>query len=309
MRKQVAHEFIMKGHSTSYVLHICGLSPSQYYQSNVVSLKPKGRPPTQFTTTKDGGRVANTQVIEEIKALLAQDYVDYGYQKTTQYLCDVLGYRINRKKVYRLMKSEGLILGRGFTVRSPRTFVRELLPKPTEPFSHIQFDIKYVHIQGIGRNAMLLTAIDAFSRYNIAQILEMSIKQDEVIALFEHIVSQFPLAKNVTVRSDNGSQFTAQKTRKKLEELAIKHEFTLPATPEQNAYIESYHSVVERAVCRRYEFENLKQAQEHFYKFREFYNNQRLHSGINMQAPVQVLANKGFTIDQKGICHYIKACA
>lgn len=44
----------------------------------------------------------------------------------------------------------------------------------------------------------------------------------------------------------------------------IFHEFTKPATPEQNGYIESFHSSVEKLVCARYEFDCLAEAQEVF---------------------------------------------
>ena len=39
--------------------------------------------------------------------------------------------------------------------------------------------------------------------------------------------------------------------------LLVDQEFTRPATNEQNAHIEAYHSIVERAVCQRMYLENI----------------------------------------------------
>ena len=36
-------------------------------------------------------------------------------------------------------------------------------------------------------------------------------------------------------------------------------EFTKPATPEQNAHVKSYHSIIESVICQKYDFETLKE--------------------------------------------------
>ena len=70
-------------------------------------------------------------------------------------------------------------------------------------------------------------------------------------------------------------------------------EFTLPATPEQNAHIEAYHSILERAICRKFELDDLKDAQEVWNRWIRFYNFDRIHSGLNYLAPQEYLKDKG----------------
>ncbi|WP_416233530.1 integrase core domain-containing protein [Arcicella sp. LKC2W] len=70
-----------------------------------------------------------------------------------------------------------------------------------------------------------------------------------------------------------------------------------PATPEQNAHIESYHSIMESVVCKRYEFDDLKDAILTMNQFREFYNFKRIHSGVKYKSPYRFLLNRG--IDMK----------
>ena len=100
----------------------------------------------------------------------------------------------------------------------------------------------------------------------------------------------------MTVRSDNGSQFVAQLLRNQLIEMKINQEFTKPATPEQNAHIESYHSIVERTICQKYQFGSLSEANETFDRFQKFYNHERVHSEIGYTSPMKYLQAKGFMI-------------
>ena len=81
-----------------------------------------------------------------------------------------------------------------------------------------------------------------------------------MVALFDGIFEQYELPERFCVRNDNGSQFVAETVQKYFQVRKVIQEFTKPATPEQNAHIESYHSVMERAVCKRHEFDSLTQA-------------------------------------------------
>jgi len=73
-------------------------------------------------------------------------------------------------------------------------------------------------------------------------------------------------------------------------------EFTKPATPQQNSHIESYHSIMESAVCQRFQFKDLKDAKQTMNQFREFYNFERIHGGIGFQSPAECLESKGLNM-------------
>jgi len=53
-----------------------------------------------------------------------------------------------------------------------------------------------------------------------------------------------------------------------------------PATPKEDAHIESFNSILEREVIRRFEFESFEEAESTISRYVDFYNNGRLHSGI-----------------------------
>jgi transposase InsO family protein len=83
-------------------------------------------------------------------------------------------------------------------------------------------------------------------------------------------------------------------------------EFTKPATPEQNAHIESYHSIAERVICQKYQFDDLKEFQKTMERFKYFYNFKRIHSGVGYKSPYKYLLEKGIDMNddpsQKSVC-------
>ena len=110
------------------------------------------------------------------------------------------------------------MLGRPKKNGSGKTWVKELLPVTEKPFDYLEFDIKYIRVDGTGRNAMLLTVVDVLSRYNMGHLLQYSIKKEVVVELFKDIFSRFAFPTRITVRSDNGSQFIAERTHRECPE-------------------------------------------------------------------------------------------
>lgn len=62
-------------------------------------------------------------------------------------------------------------------------------------------------------------------------------------------------SRGVTIRNDNGSQFIADSVKEYLRSAEANQEFTHIATSEENSYIEAFHSIVQREVIERFEFD------------------------------------------------------
>lgn len=67
--------------------------------------------------------VENSLVVDQIRVILSQDYCVYGYQVMTKELKE-MGYEINKKKVYRLMKESHLLWGKRIQVQGKRKWVK-----------------------------------------------------------------------------------------------------------------------------------------------------------------------------------------
>ena len=294
----IATTYIQQGHCTRKVLSVLGLSASSYYhQATTVSgKKTKGKKPSKTTFTHQGLEVDNMILVSDIKTLLAQEFVDYGYLKVYHHLKQT--YAVNHKKVYRLMKYNKLLFATKQVKIGTKQWVKELVPQPDVAFSYWEFDIKFMYVNGLGSYIPLLSVIDVKTRWLLGHLCQQSIKKEDVKILMETLIATYTIPQKITVRCDNGSQFESNLIRNYFNGIGVVQEFTKPATPEQNAHIESYHSILERVICRQYLFETAADQLTTLNRWSLFYNYQRIHSGTDYQSPYKALLKKGIDVDK-----------
>jgi transposase InsO family protein len=261
----------------------------------------RGLRPSTHTSKKEGIVLSNELVVEDIKKALGREFCCYGYHNITDDLRD-LDYIINHKKVYRLMNEHNLLLGKVIRTSGKRTFVKHRRIEAQYPMEYLCLDIKYVWVEGEKKNYYLLTILDVYTRKAIRQVFQRSIRKIDIIRLFRSIDSQYGI-KGVTVRNDNGSQFIKQYLRS----AQAKQEFTHIATPQENAYIEAFHSIIDREVIQRFEFSSYYEAKLTFEAHLLWYNTIRKHGQINRMPPqrkwdlyVASLENKTTNLAQWG---------
>jgi putative transposase len=285
-------EFISLGNPVIKVLKHCFLPKSTFYYKHKEG--KQGRKSYAQMFDNEWNVIGDAFVLAEIKTLFEKPFVDYGCFKTYIHLRDRKHFKVSKHKVYKLMKENGLLRNKHqiSSKKNKRNWVKDLIPNTSGPFSYLEFDIKYMWISGKKRNAQMLTIIDVESRTVLGQYIGYSIDKKHVIELFEKVFTTYPWPESVTVRSDNGSQFVAEMTQTYLKSKGITQEFTKPATPQQDAHIEAFHSIVERAVCQRFMFKNLIDLQNTLQEFIEFYNFERIHSGTGYTSPYLFLLQK-----------------
>jgi putative transposase len=97
--------------------------------------------------------------------------------------------------------------------------------------------------------------------------------------------------KELIIRSDNGPQMTSNEFRGYLKSLENKifHEFIPCATPNKNAHIEAFYSIIEIEFLQIYYFDTLEEVYKEFAEFVDFYNNVRVHSSLSYRTPKEVM--------------------
>jgi transposase InsO family protein len=236
-------------------------------------------------TVHNGSLVSNQEVVEKIKELISGPYNAYGYQSVNDDLRE-LGYLINHKKTYRLMDDHKLLLGKVIRTSGKRNWVQYRKILANQPLEYLCLDIKYVWVQGEGRWYYLLSIMDVFSRKILHWIFQKSVRKMDVINMFRWLHTVYNL-KGVIIRNDNGSQFLANQVRSFLVQLEAKQEFTHIATPEENAYIEAFHSILQRELIERFEFSSYYEAKQHLEKYMQWYNHERKHRRLGRITPHQ----------------------
>jgi putative transposase len=274
--------YLNKGTSTRKLLRWSEVSHSSFYYKR--SGGKKGIRPSTHSVNQHGELFENRVVIQDIEKTLHQEFCCYGYRNMTGELKE-MGWTINHKKVYRLMKEHKLLYGGRIRPEAfKRNFIRYRTPGAEKPLQYLSMDIKYVHIHGWRRNVFLLTVMDIYSRKVLIHMLKASIKKGDVLVMLSLMLMEYKM-EGMSLRSDNGSQFIATAVREFLKEKGISQEFSHVATPEDNAYIEALHSNLQREVIDRFEFDSIYHAQMIIDRYYKWYNEKRRHGSLSGRTP------------------------
>jgi len=259
---------------------------SSYYRTP--SLGKKGNRPSKFTYNESRGWVDQGALVESITDILSHEFIDCGYRLMTSYL-QRDGYRINHKKLYRIMSGEGLLKLENRINRSGsgRKFVKFRKVNTSKPFDCLEMDIKMVWIPSAGKNAYLLSIIDVHTRRILKDYFSFSIKQARIIEFLSDLFLDYQYPESVVIRSDNGSQFIARNVREYLGLIGVQQEFTHVATPEENAHIEAYHGILKKEVFKRVDYRNFGEIEQILKRYVIFYNNTRLHGLLGRITPME----------------------
>ena len=265
---------------------MAGMVHSSYYRTP--SLGRKGNRPSKFTYNKHNGWMGKQAVVTSITAILSHEFIDCGYRLMTSYLKRE-GYLINHKKLYRIMKEEGLLKLENRINRSGsgRKFVKFRKVNTSRPFECLEMDIKIVWIPSAGKNAYLLSIIDVHTHKILKDYFSFSIKQAKVIDFLSDMLEALKYPESIVIRSDNGSQFIAKSVREYLELIGVEQEFTHIATPEENAHIEAYHGILKKEVFKRVDYRTFGEIQQILKRYVIFYNNHRLHGLLGRITPME----------------------
>lgn len=278
--------YIAQGMKRDTALQISGISKHQYYHQPKTGRK--GRKCSTHTKKVDGSYQDNHLVIDYIKEVQKDPDIDCGYHKMT-YELRHLGYIINHKKVYRLMQKASLLKEKNKTTN--KEYVKYRIVTPKQPLEVLEMDIKMIWVQEDRRHAYVLTIIDTFTRMALHWTMGYRMTALQVEKAWEHVILEHlqpndMLKKDIHVelRNDNGPQFSAKKLRSFLKDNHVNQVFTHPYTPQENGHVESFHSIIKKALNKE-EFWSFKHLEERLIIFYEKYNNRRIHASLAYLSP------------------------
>ncbi|MGI6684363.1 MAG: IS3 family transposase [Bacillota bacterium] len=295
----IAKRWIDKGYNASLVLDSVGLSPSTYYQ-RVKGIKPytdnqglrkrtPGRKIPGYSVNVKGKAVPDAIIKENIKEIVTGDGFPYGYKKINVTLKEDYQLIINHKKTYRLCKELNILRPqRKIYPYRPRKLAKR--EKITAPNQQWQMDIKYGYIEGMARFFFQLSLIDVYDRSVIDYHLGLSATARDACAVLINSLKKRGLKPGMdlpVIRTDNGPQFIAKVFEKTCSKWKLTHERIPVKTPNMNAYIESFHSILEDECYSRNEFTSFTDAYKVISEYMAYYNNRRRHGSIGYMAPAK----------------------
>ena len=275
------------------VLRICGVPRSTYYYrlQHPEPQQPvgKGRPVPGFSYDKTGAQVKDIRIKTWLRRLILGDNGAFGYRKLTVLLRRKHGLLINKKKVYRLCKALNLLAPqREKTNTVPRKVANNRVV--TGPNQLWQMDIKYGYVAGQRRHFFLSSIIDVFDRNIVAYHRGSTCCTPEILQTLQKALSARCVGQaQPVIRTDNGPQFVSKAFHAYCEQAGVEHERIPPQTPNKNAFIESFHSILERECYQRNCFESKEEAFAEVDRFIRYYNNDRIHGSLNDWPPKEYL--------------------
>ncbi len=93
------------------------------------------------------------------------------------------------------------------------------------------------------------------------------------------------VADELILRTDNGPQFTSNVFQDGCAALPVTHTRIPVNTPNMNAHIESFHSILASDCLRRHDFRSYAEAYKEVTEFMKCYNHRRRHGGLKNKAP------------------------
>jgi len=188
---------------------------------------------------------------------------------------------VNHKRVYRLYKNANLAVRRRKKVKRPPN---ERVPLQIARKVNDVWSMDFVSDSlSNGRRIKCLTVADDFSHECVDIAVDFGISGQYVTRLLDQaaIFRGYPL----TVRTDNGPEFTSRAFLAWTTLHGIRHILIQPGRPMQNGYIESFNGKFRDECLNEQWFQSLSQARDCIAEWRKDYNEVRPHSSLGRIPP------------------------
>jgi len=233
------------------------------------------------------------ELIEQVKEIRRKGFNKYDLQIKLR----KLGINISPSTIYRLMKK--LNINR----LNPRIKEekRKIIKMHAGEMGNI--DIHYVAkgtVKETGdKKLYILGLIDAYSRICWLEVID-SIKSIDVMFASMEILMKLKDRYDIqfeSIMSDNGAEFSSNNNEHPFEKMitfyGVKHIYTKPCRPQTNGKIERFWKTLEDELLSGEEFATLEEFKEYILGYVIYYNEHRLHQGINNITPIQMLKKRG----------------
>lgn len=274
-----AVKLVRKGWSIRKASRYLGFAPSSV--SRWVRIAPAdGR--STIPTKSSKPKHSPTAITKEIKDQII-------IQRLTRHRCAEVVHKelsnrqinVSLSTVKRTIDRYGLTKKKSPWKRLHRSTERPLAEKPG-----ILLQIDTIHfIESTGRRFYIYTIIDLNSRWGYAKLYNRINPKNSWLFVRE-AMAQAPFAFS-TIQSDNGQEFSSYFTFH-LNLLKIAHRHSRVRKPNDNAHVERFNRTL-KDECFGLRPKHLENYQELIQPYLDYYNNHRLHFGLDLETPAQVL--------------------
>jgi putative transposase len=188
---------------------------------------------------------------------------------------------VNHKRVYRLYREEGLIVGRCTRKRLPRA---SLAPLPPAIRLNYRWTMDFIE-DGLvtGRKFRTFNVVDAFSRKSLASDVDTSLPGARVVDVLDRLAETRGHPEELVI--DNGPEFIGRARDQWASTHSVRLHYIAPGKPVQNAHIESFHGRFRDECLNESWFLTQADARRIIEAWRHHYNTVRPHSALGYLTP------------------------
>jgi len=228
---------------------------------------------------------------------IALEWPSYGRPRITEELRR-RGWRVNAKRVYRLMREDNLLCARKrkFVVTTDSNHGRKVYPNLARDMILTgtdqlwRADITYIRLRD--EFVFLAVILDAFSRRVIGWALDRTLEDELPLAALRMALSRRNVQPGLVHHSDRGSQYASNEYTNLLKAHQIVISMSRKANPWDNAECESFMKTLKYEEVLRNEYRDLAEARTSIRQFLEkIYNQKRLHSALGYLPPAEFERN------------------
>jgi len=222
---------------------------------------------------------------------IALHWPAYGYRRVHRELIRC-GWRINHKRVLRLMRLDNLLClrKRKFILTTDSRHQLPIYPNLAKDLVLTEInqlwvaDITYIRLEV--EFVYLAVLLDAFSRSCVGWALQRSLEATLVLEGLHMALRRRHPAPGLVHHSDRGVQYASRDYTRVLEQHGLRISMSRRGNVYDNAMAESFIKTLKYEEVYRTEYHNLEEAKASMKEFLEkIYNQKRLHSALGYRPP------------------------
>ena len=218
---------------------------------------------------------------------MAASRPQFGYERI-HVLLRREGWQVNRKRVHRLYKLEGLQLRMRVRRRKRISLHRGAPPAVTAGGQYCAMD--FVHDQlANGRKFRVLTVIYKWHGQCVGLQADYSLTGQSVVYAMNRTALSRPLPIAITI--DHGTEFTSKAVDECCYLRGVKLDFIRPGKPTENGFIESFNGRLRDECLNVNEFATLDQVRQVLEAWQHDYNHHRPHGSLGRLTPIEFATN------------------
>lgn len=240
----------------------------------------------------------DSPILEEIRRIYEENNEKYGYLRVTQALKNK-GYSINKKKVQRIMKDNGLFAKpKKRSYHSYRGIVGDIAPnildrnfKTTKPYEKAGTDIS-VFVTQYGK-LYLSPIVDFHTREILAYDISEKPDMKQIWRMLDNLKKKHKgKIKGMILHSDQGYQYQLKAYHKKLKDMDIIQSMSRKGNCLDNSPTENFFGRLKTEMFyeKEYFYNSLDELKQSIEEYINYYNNNRIVSKLKI-SPIQFRNN------------------